>query len=137
MPGERAAAKQLLPALPPPFTRQRFTEDLLTTRTPEAAQAVRAKWDPLRKGGEFDPPSLQGTVLFPGMDGGAEWGGIAYDAASGLLYVNANEMAWVVRLAERGMPTGKPVTGKALYERTARPATAPTFAATRRSSRRS
>ena len=117
VPGERAAAKQLLPALPPPFTRQRFTEDLLTTRTPEAAQAVREKWDRLRKGGEFDPPSLQGTVLFPGMDGGAEWGGTAYDAASGLLYVNANEMAWVVRLAERRMPDGAPVTGKALYER--------------------
>ena len=117
VPGERAAAKQLLPALPPPFTRQRFTEDLLTTRTPEAARAVREKWDRLRKGGEFDPPSLQGTVLFPGMDGGAEWGGTAYDAASGLLYVNANEMAWVVRLAERRMPDGAPVTGKALYER--------------------
>ena len=117
VPGERAATKQLLPALPPPFTRQRFTEDLLTTRTPDAARDVREKWERLRKGGEFDPPSLQGTVLFPGMDGGAEWGGTAYDPAAGLLYVNANEMAWVVRLAERKMPDGAPVAGKALYER--------------------
>jgi len=71
----------------------------------------------LRKGGEFDPPSEQGTILFPGMDGGAEWGGTAYDPGSGLLYVNANEMAWVVKLVERRMPDGAPVTGKALYER--------------------
>ena len=32
------------------------------------------------------------------MDGGAEWGGPAYDPTTGLLYVNANEMAWVLRL---------------------------------------
>ena len=117
VPGERAATRQLLPTLPPPYTRQRFTEDLITNRTPEAAKAVRARWEQLRKGGEFDPPSLQGTVLFPGMDGGAEWGGTAYDAGSGLLYVNANEMAWVVKLAERKLPDGAPVSGRTLYRR--------------------
>jgi quinoprotein glucose dehydrogenase len=117
VPGERAAPTQRLPALPPPFTRQRFTEDLITTRTPQAHEAVRAEWLTLRKRGEFDPPSLQGTILFPGMDGGGEWGGAAFDPRSGLLYVNANEMAWRVRLAERTMPDGAPETGKALYER--------------------
>jgi quinoprotein glucose dehydrogenase len=117
VPGERTASRQLLPTLPPPYTRQRFTRDLVTTRTPEAAKAVLARWEGLRKGGEFDPPSEQGTILFPGMDGGAEWGGTAYDPGSGLLYVNANEMAWVVKLAERRMPDGAPVSGKALYER--------------------
>jgi quinoprotein glucose dehydrogenase len=117
VPGERTAPRQLLPALPPPFTRQRFTEDLITTRTPEAHKAVREKWLTLRKRGEYDPPSLQGTVLFPGMDGGAEWGGTAFDPRTGLLYVNANEMAWTVRLAERPMPDGEPETSEALYAR--------------------
>jgi quinoprotein glucose dehydrogenase len=117
VPGERAAPTQRLPTQPPPFTRQRFTEDLITRRTPEAHAAVRAEWLALRKAGEFDPPSLQGTILFPGMDGGGEWGGTAYDPRSGLLYVNANEMAWRVKLAERTMPDGAPETGKALYER--------------------
>ena len=107
----------MLPTRPPPFTRQRFTEDLITKRTPRAEEAVRAEWSALRKGGEFDPPSRQGTILFPGMDGGGEWGGTAYDPGSGLLYVNANEMAWKVRLSERKMPGGETVTGKALYER--------------------
>ena len=78
---------------------------------------MRARWLELRNGGEFDPPSLQGTILFPGMDGGGEWGGTAFDPNSGLLYVNANEMAWTVKLAARKMPDGKPVAGKTLYQR--------------------
>jgi quinoprotein glucose dehydrogenase len=117
VPGERLSPTQVLPTLPPPYTRQRFTEDLITTRTPAAHKAVREEWLKLRRHGEFDPPSTQGTILFPGMDGGGEWGGTAYDAKSGLLYVNANEMAWKVELAEREMPDGEPTTGKALYER--------------------
>jgi len=115
--GEQLAPTQLLPALPPPFTRQRFTADLITRRTPEAEKAVRAEWSALRKGGEFDPPSRQGTILFPGMDGGGEWGGTAFDPQSGFLYINANEMAWKVKLAERRLPDGEPATGKILYER--------------------
>jgi quinoprotein glucose dehydrogenase len=113
--GEQASRTQVLPTLPPPFTRQRFTEDLITTRTPEAHSAVRDEWLKLRRGGEFDPPSTQGTILFPGMDGGGEWGGTAFDPASGFLYVNANEMAWRVKLVEHAMPNGAPTNGKALY----------------------
>jgi quinoprotein glucose dehydrogenase len=81
--GEQLSPTQMLPTLPPPFTRQRFTEDLITNRTPEARNAVRQEWLKLRKGGEFDPPSTQGTILVPGMDGGGEWGGTAYDPKSG------------------------------------------------------
>jgi quinoprotein glucose dehydrogenase len=116
VPGEKTAATQLVPTLPPPFTRQKFTEDLITTRTPAAHEAVRKEWLALRKSGEYDPPSTQGTILFPGMDGGGEWGGVAFDPASGLMYVNANEMAWRVRLAGRRLPDGKPTTGRELYE---------------------
>jgi glucose dehydrogenase len=117
LPGERSSATQILPTLPPPFTRQRFTEDLITKRTPEAEKAVREEWAKFRNRGEFDPPSLQGTILFPGMDGGGEWGGTAFDPKSGLLYVNANEMAWRVKVVERKMPDGEPTNGKELYER--------------------
>jgi quinoprotein glucose dehydrogenase len=117
VPGESVARTQVLPALPPPFTRQKFTEDMITRRTPEAHRAVREKWLRLRKGGEFDPASVAGTILFPGMDGGGEWGGAAFDPNTGLLFVNANEMAWTLRLKERPMPQGQPATGKVLYER--------------------
>ena len=48
----------------------------------------------------YTPPSKQGTVIFPGFDGGAEWGGPAFDPATGILYVNANEMAWVLTMVD-------------------------------------
>jgi len=40
------------------------------------------------------------SVIFPGFDGGAEWGGPAYDPATGLLYINANEMAWIMTMID-------------------------------------
>ena len=70
---------------------------MLTTRTPEAHAAVLAQFKTL-KTGMFTPPSFEGTIEFPGVDGGAEWGGAAFDPDSALLYVNANEMPWIVRL---------------------------------------
>jgi quinoprotein glucose dehydrogenase len=96
--GERASGTQLHPLKPPPFTRQRLTADMLTQRTPEAHAAVLEQFRKLRAGDLFTPPSLDGTIVFPGVDGGAEWGGAAFDAESALLYVNSNEMPWIVRL---------------------------------------
>jgi quinoprotein glucose dehydrogenase len=95
--GEQLAATQPFPLKPPPFARQGLTEAMLTRRTPEARAAVLEKFRAL-KSGFFEPPSFQGTIVFPGFDGGAEWGGAAFDQESGLLYVNSNEMPWIVRM---------------------------------------
>lgn len=51
----------------------------------------------LRYEGLFTPPSVRGTLLFPGNVGGANWGSGAYDPASGLLFVAANRLGTVVR----------------------------------------
>ena len=59
--------------------RQRLTEADLTNRTPAAHEAVLARLRQVRSNGQFVPPSTQGTVIFPGFDGGAEWGGSAFD----------------------------------------------------------
>lgn len=112
--GEALAKEQPFPLLPPPLARQQFTEDIVTKRTPEARQAVLEKLRTLRNGGQFTPPSLQGTVLFPGMDGGAEWGGSAWDPSTGLMYVNVNEMVWIIKLVERATAGEKP-SGRSLY----------------------
>src|SRR5262249_55499476 len=45
----------------------------------------------------WDPPSERGTVVLPGFDGGGEWGGFAVDPR-GVLYVNGNEMAWILQM---------------------------------------
>jgi glucose dehydrogenase len=99
--GERLAKTQPLPLSPAPFARQEFTPALATHRTAAAHRAVLAELSKLRSGGQFTPPSLQGTVIFPGFDGGGEWGGPAFDPHTGILYVNANEMAWILRLVLR------------------------------------
>jgi quinoprotein glucose dehydrogenase len=94
-----------MPAKPAPFARQQLTADLLTTRTPEAHDAALAAFKTFRSDGQFVPLSVGSqTIVFPGFDGGAEWGGSAFDPDTGILYVNANEMAWTGGLApnERG-----------------------------------
>jgi len=96
--GERAAETQPYPLKPPPFTRQIFTEDMVSNRTPEAHTAVLEWLRKLDSKGMFTPPSARGTVLMPGTDGGGEWGGAAFDPETGLLYVNSNEQPWIIRM---------------------------------------
>ncbi len=110
--GELTAKTQPLPTAPPPFARQAFTEEMVTRRTPEAHEAVLERLRKLRNGGAFVPPSLEGTVIFPGFDGGAEWGGAAFDPGTHLLYVNANEMVWIARLIERPRTAGETTASK-------------------------
>lgn len=112
--GEITADTQPFPLLPPPFARQVFTPDLVTRRTQEAHSEVLAHLKKVRSGGQFTPPSREGTVVFPGFDGGGEWGGPAFDPESGVLYVNANEMAWILRLIPRPQ-TREQATSKQVY----------------------
>ena len=112
--GEVTAKTQAFPLKPPPFARQILTEDMLTKRTPEAHQAVLEQFRKIRSAGQFVPPSREGTVVFPGFDGAGEWGGAAFDPASGLLYVNSNEMPWILRLIDRPKVEGH-TTGRKLY----------------------
>ena len=111
--GELAAKTQRLPLKPPPFARQIFTDDMVTKRTPQAHEAVLERLHKLRSAGQFVPPSFEGTVIFPGFDGGGEWGGAAFDPSSGWLYVNSNEMPWVLRLVNR--PKDGQTTARSLY----------------------
>jgi quinoprotein glucose dehydrogenase len=101
MEGEKTSETQPFPVKPPPFARQGLTEDMLTTRTPAAHAAAVERFRKLDSKGIFTPPSIGGSVVFPGFDGGGEWGGAAFDPDTALLYVNANEMAWIARLVPR------------------------------------
>ena len=98
--GEAAWPTQPLPVKPPAFSRQAFTENDVTDISEASRAAVLAQLRQVRTGRQFIPPSAQGTVIFPGFDGGAEWGGAAFDADSGLLYVNGNEMPWILSMVE-------------------------------------
>jgi glucose dehydrogenase len=96
VPGEVASPTQPKPDAPEPFARQRLTADMLTNRTPEAHAWAAKEFAKARSDGQFVPLSIgKNTVIFPGLDGGAEWGGPAIDPATDVLYVNANEMGWL------------------------------------------
>lgn len=101
LPDEKAAAEQPLPARPAPFARQTLTEDLLTNRTPETHKWALEQFKTFRSDGQFVPFSVgKDTVVFPGFDGGAEWGGPAVDPQTGIIYINSNDVAWTGALAE-------------------------------------
>lgn len=100
VPGEEAWPTQPMPELPPPFARQVFTDELITDISPESHEYISNELKKYRYGKMLIPPNLQGTVVFPGFDGGAEWGGAAVDPYKGILYVNSNEMVWTVQLTE-------------------------------------
>jgi len=112
--GEVTADTQPLPVVPEPFARQKLTADMLTKRTPQAHDEVLARFLKFRSNGQFVPGSREGTIIFPGFDGGAEWGGAAFDPETHLLYVNENEMAWILRLFEPALNTGA-TSGKGIY----------------------
>lgn len=117
LPGEQAWPTQPFPLRPPPFAPQRLTEAHLTDRTPEAQAAALARFREIRSAGQFVPPSREGSVIFPGFDGGGEWGGAAVDPASATLYVNGSVMPWILTMVpvEQEATNSLAAQGKALY----------------------
>ncbi|MBM4193418.1 MAG: c-type cytochrome [Gemmatimonadetes bacterium] len=99
--GEVAADSQVFPVLPPPFARQALAESGLTNRTPEARASALKVFREYRTDHPFQTPTTQGIIIFPGVDGGGEYGGPVFDPETGLLYVNSNEMAWLLKMVPR------------------------------------
>ena len=98
--GEQTWPTQPAPTRPPPFVRQAFTADMVTTISPEAHAEISERIRGANMGHTWQPPSLEGTVIFPGFDGGAEWGGSSFDPSTGWLYINGNEMPWLTHMVE-------------------------------------
>jgi quinoprotein glucose dehydrogenase len=112
VPGEIAATEQPVPTKPAPFARQRLTEDLLTTRTPEAHQWALEQFRTFVSNGQFVPNQVgKQTVMFPGYDGGGEWGGPAFDPQTNIIYINSND----VGLTNALVPHVPGAGGRAVY----------------------
>jgi hypothetical protein len=101
VPGEITSPTQPFPVAPPPLT--------VTTLDPDDAfgllgfdrRACRETMKSLRWDGMYTPPSLQGSLMFPGNAGGTNWGGIAVDPTRSLAVANVMNLAWSVRLIPR------------------------------------
>src|SRR5690606_14003675 len=97
--GEEAWPTQPFPIKPEPFARQFMSANDLNHLSDDYDELL-ARFMSLRSGGQYEPPSIEGTIMFPGFDGGGEWGGAAHDPNTGILYVNSNEMPWVLTMVE-------------------------------------
>lgn len=119
--GEKLSHTQPFPTVPEPFMRQSFTEkDINPLLPPDSYEDVKKRLASYKNDNMFNPPSLQGTVVFPGLDGGGEWGGPSFDPATGILYINANEMAWIIQAVdisnEKISNETYEIAGKRLYQ---------------------
>jgi quinoprotein glucose dehydrogenase len=103
VPGERAAPTQPIPTRPPPFERQGVSIDELNDATPQvhaAAVDIISRYD---WGGLFEPPSLRGAIVNPGIGGGANWGGASFDPETGMLYVpSVGSLPFLARMQSAG-----------------------------------
>lgn len=109
---EDAWPTQPLPVLPAPFSRQTLTEDDLNMYSPDYDSLLQAFHN--YKKGRFVPFSETPTIIFPGLNGGAEWGGAAVDQ-SGIMYVNSNEIPWVESLVPTSLKKNSFSPGENIY----------------------
>jgi quinoprotein glucose dehydrogenase len=112
VPGEITANEQPFPTRPAPFSRQTLTEHDMTNRTPEAHQWAVEQFRKFHYEGQFTPNSVGvDTLMFPGWDGGGEWGGSAFDPKTHVLYINANDVGLTESLFKHTAGSG----GRAIY----------------------
>jgi len=121
VPGEQAWPTQPFPLKPRPYCRQYMTvADLSDYASAAAHDSLIKRFNSLRYEGLFTPPSIKGTLNLPGTIGGSEWGGAAYDPATGILYLKSNESP-EIDLLQKIDPAGAPANlsahndGKTLY----------------------
>jgi quinoprotein glucose dehydrogenase len=101
VPGEAAWSTQPFPLKPPPFAEQGVSLEDAFDLTPQLKSAAQAELKKYRLGPLYTPPSFQGTVMRPGVIGGANWGGGAFDPNTGLLYVkSSSNTPAILRLME-------------------------------------
>jgi hypothetical protein len=124
VPGEEAWPTQPFPTLPAPLVPDRVAPDSVFGLTAASRDWCRSQLSGLRAEGIFTPPSLHGTVIYPGNLGGSNWSGMAFDPTRHLAIVPSNRLITIVdripradlhermmggsRLDEFGQQTGTP-----------------------------
>ena len=113
--GEQPWPTQPFPTKPKPYARQ--IEDLSENDISPYAQNKEELREILVKAKKqtYSPPGLSPMLIFPGYDGGAEWGGTGADPNKGILYINSNEMAWFLALEKATIADESMSPGNRLY----------------------
>ncbi len=106
LPGETAWPTQPFPSRPPAFAQQGFTRDDVTDLNPEARAHALKQLETIEPAPLYAPPSLKARAVLPQFNGGAEWGGQAFDPESRTLFVNAsNEAEWMAMVPAKPTDT--------------------------------
>jgi quinoprotein glucose dehydrogenase len=100
VPGERPYPTQPVPTKPPAFVEQGVSLDDANNLTPEIHAMAQEQMRKYRIGPLFTPPSLEGTLQRPSQSGGGNWGGAAFDAETGYLFVRAANAVGLNKLAK-------------------------------------
>ena len=114
--GEQAWETQPFPVKPAPFARLSIAitagDVSPYAENKEELQEILTKADTRM----YAPPSLDPVLLFPGYDGAAEWGGAAADPNHGIIYINANEMPWIMEMEENTVISKEVPLGERYYK---------------------
>ena len=99
--GEVLSPTQPFPVLPPPLHPTTLTAADFAGLDAADRASCSAQLARLRHDGPFTPPSLEGTLLYPGYGGAVNWGSAAVDPRRSVMFVNINQVPFWVRLHPR------------------------------------
>ncbi len=100
-PGEWYSPTQPFPLKPPPLARMTWKKDEITSFTPEHKQYCEALFKDAQSDGPFAPVRMTNTVVFPGPDGGFNWGGGSFDPKLGYFFINSHDRGEVTKMVPR------------------------------------
>ena len=101
VPGESLSPTQPFPTHPPPIHPAKLGPEDAFGFTFWDRGKCREILASYRSDGMFTPPSLKGSIEFPGPAGGPNWGSVAIDVAHQVLFVNQMRVPSVVQLMPR------------------------------------
>jgi len=111
VPGEWYSPTQPIPTKPPAFDQQGVADKDLLDYTPELKAESKKIIDEYNYGPLYTPPEVvgtpkgkKGTIYEPGTNGGADWGGAAFDPETGILYVPSTHMPDIIGLVHSENP---------------------------------
>jgi quinoprotein glucose dehydrogenase len=101
VPGEQTSPTQPFPTAPPSLIPHTLRPEDAWGVTPLDRKSCRDQIAALRNDGIYTPPSLQGTLMFPGNAGGSNWGSLAIEPSRRIAVLNTSNLPFVVRLIPR------------------------------------
>lgn len=100
-PGDQLSPTQPFPVAPPPLAPNHIAPDDAFGLTFWDRGKCRDMIAAARHDGLYAPPSEQGTILYPFTGGGTNWGGLAFDQAHDIVYVNTSSAMHLVTLIKQ------------------------------------